>query len=131
MESKLFKNYIFVEPATWAFKNFSPKELACPCCGEFLYVPGAIKKLQQLRDLKGRPLIINSAYRCAKHNKEVGGAPNSKHMKGIAFDIDLLDHDRLMLTMDAMSCGFKGIGQYNTFIHVDARAQYGRWDMRR
>lgn len=30
---------------------------------------------------------ISSAYRCPDHNREIGGASNSQHMKGRALDV--------------------------------------------
>lgn len=43
--------------------------------------------LQPLRDLLGKPIIVNSGYRSPKVNKAVGGVPTSYHQKGLAADI--------------------------------------------
>lgn len=43
--------------------------------------------LQPLRDLYGKPITINSGYRCEALNKRVGGARTSQHMTGQAADI--------------------------------------------
>lgn len=43
--------------------------------------------LQPLRERYGKPIIVNSGYRCATLNKAVGGVSNSQHMKGEAADI--------------------------------------------
>lgn len=43
--------------------------------------------LEPLRELLGRPIVINSGYRCPELNKAVGGVSNSQHMKGEAADI--------------------------------------------
>lgn len=43
--------------------------------------------LQPLRDMYGRPIVVNSGYRCPELNKAVGGAKNSQHMTGQAADI--------------------------------------------
>ena len=37
--------------------------------------------------LGGRPIHVNSGYRCHALNKKIGGAKNSQHMKGLAADI--------------------------------------------
>ena len=37
------------------------------------------KLLQTLRDAYGKPMTINSGYRCPELNKAVGGVPNSQH----------------------------------------------------
>lgn len=43
--------------------------------------------LDPLRGLYGKPIIVNSGYRCPKLNKAVGGARNSQHLIGQASDI--------------------------------------------
>ena len=35
----------------------------------------------------GKPITVNSGYRCPKLNDAVGGAKNSQHMRGEAADI--------------------------------------------
>lgn len=44
--------------------------------------------LDPLRKAWGRPIIINSGYRCEKLNKLVGGATNSDHKYGRAVDME-------------------------------------------
>lgn len=43
--------------------------------------------LQPLRDAWGKPLAINSGYRCKELNAVVGGVPTSQHTKGEAADV--------------------------------------------
>lgn len=43
--------------------------------------------LDPLCDVYGDDIHVNSAYRCPWHNKAVGGAANSQHLKGQAADI--------------------------------------------
>ena len=43
--------------------------------------------LQPLRDAWGKPLAINSGYRCKALNAAVGGVPTSQHTKGEAADV--------------------------------------------
>ena len=43
--------------------------------------------LDPLRSIWGKPIRVNSGYRCPKLNAAVGGATNSSHMKGQAADI--------------------------------------------
>ena len=43
--------------------------------------------LQPLRDAWGKPLAVNSGFRCRELNEEVGGMPTSQHRKGEAADI--------------------------------------------
>lgn len=43
--------------------------------------------LDPLREMYGKPITINSGYRCPKLNAAVGGAKSSQHMRGEAADI--------------------------------------------
>lgn len=47
--------------------------------------------LQPLRQSLGKPVVINSGFRCPELNKAVGGSPNSQHMAGEAADIRVDD----------------------------------------
>jgi len=90
-----------------------------------------VNKLQELRDYLGVPLIINSAYRCPERNSQVGGATRSQHLLGNAVDISLKTVDNRKKLMElAETIGFNGIGEYNTFIHLDVRGSKARWSKR-
>lgn len=43
--------------------------------------------LDPIRRMWGKPIIVNSGYRCPKLNAAVGGSATSQHMKGEAADI--------------------------------------------
>lgn len=43
--------------------------------------------LDPLREAWGKPIHVNSGYRCRALNKAVGGVPASQHMRGEAADI--------------------------------------------
>lgn len=45
--------------------------------------------LDPLREAWGRPIIVNSGYRCDALNKVVGGVPTSQHRLGQAADLDV------------------------------------------
>lgn len=59
--------------------------------------PGSdvVEKLEKLidsvldpaREMWGKPLHVNSGYRCPELNKAVGGKSNSQHLRGEAADI--------------------------------------------
>lgn len=51
--------------------------------------------LEPARQRLGRPITVNSSYRCQVHNKTVGGVANSQHMKGEAADVCCEDNERL------------------------------------
>lgn len=69
-------------------RNYNRREFACKCgCGFDEIKPELVNLLQIIRDRAVAPVFINSGCRCAKHNKAVGGVPNSSHMGGYAADI--------------------------------------------
>lgn len=43
--------------------------------------------LDPLREAWGKPITVNSGYRCPALNKAVGGVPTSMHQQGCAADI--------------------------------------------
>ena len=69
---------------------------------------------------KGSAFIINSGYRSPSYNARVGGARNSQHTHGRAFDISKgsIGNIEKFLTLAAKN-GFVGFGMYNSFIHID------------
>jgi len=110
-------------------KYFTDKELACKHCGKCLVKQSLLDALDALRDKADVPIFVDSAYRCAEHNKAVGGVPNSEHVQGIAADIrmqgkNLMDMYNLAKQVEAFRLG--GIGVYDgNFIHVDTRPPKG------
>lgn len=104
-------------------KNFKVKEFRCKDGSEKILVDVdfVVNKLQLIRDHFEKPVTINSAYRTESYNKKVGGATNSYHVKGQAFDIVVRGHTPLEVARYAQSLGINGIIQYNTFVHVDSR----------
>lgn len=73
-------------------KNFKKSEFECKCCRElpadaWMNIDALVGMLDSVRDKFGRPIKVNSGYRCEKHNRKVGGARNSQHMTGEAADI--------------------------------------------
>lgn len=108
--------------ARWSGKwpNFTPKEIACKCCGEIVVDEASMDALQRLRDMWGEPLVINCGHRCFRHNKEVGGVAHSQHLT-LAFDVRMPKARHEAFIKLARQCGFRGIGHrdYETFVHLD------------
>jgi len=102
-----------------AWKYFSEDEMRCRCgCGQSRMDGHFMDMLDALRRAVGRPLPINSGYRCQKHDAEENGGGN--HTQGRAADIDCPDSSlRFLLISSALQLGFKRIGIAKTFIHVD------------
>ena len=49
--------------------------------------------LDPLREWYGKPIYVNSGYRCPELNKAVGGVENSYHVSGCAADIDARSYE--------------------------------------
>ena len=104
-------------------KYFTDKELACRCCGVNGITPAFLEKLDELREKYGKPIILNSAFRCPKHNQAIGGSPNSQHVLGLAVDISCTNSQERAQLLDASYIvGFRGRGIAKTFVHLDLRA---------
>ena len=121
-------------PWWWHWRNFTPKEVSCQCCGEIwdskygtvppIWFFEAMDALQRLRDKLGRPLVLTCGHRCRKHNKDVGGVDNSQHYTHIAFDCVCPFEDQQDFAQIAHDAGFKYVLTYpdRGFVHCDMRA---------
>lgn len=100
--------------------NFKPYEIASKGDGSILIDFEAMDKLQRARELAGKPMRINSAYRDEMHNALIGGAPRSYHLEGKAFDVSLQGFSKPELLRILRRAGFTGLGiNYNSFVHAD------------
>ena len=78
-------------------------------------------------------LLITSGFRHPIYNQYlrntgVGAAVNSQHMEGKALDCVMgRGAFRERFIEMAAAHGFKGIGRYNTFVHIDTRSYVARW----
>jgi len=99
---------------------FKTDEFTCPCCNKVIVSGYLIHLLNKIREGLGKPMTVNSGYRCKKHNKKVGGKDNSAHRRGTAADIECTNsHDRFIIKKLAYEAGFKRLKPYPTFIHLD------------
>lgn len=118
-------------------QHFRSSEFDCKgykCCVYTKINMRLVKKLEKLRKILGFALIINSGFRCETHNKNVGGAKYSKHRYGLAADIHIPKEKNIdEIAKIAKKLGFRGIGKYDTFIHLDVRKRIGvaEWDLRK
>ncbi|GAG01415.1 unnamed protein product [marine sediment metagenome] len=102
-------------------------ELKCKCgCGFCNVDYDALKMLVKARVILGKPIILNSAYRCERHNAVVGSTTNN-HTSGVAFDIRCENGAyRLKLIEALLMTGFERIVVYPDFIHVDNNLNYSK-----
>ena len=117
------------DPGRKLSPHFLEVELACRCCGRLLVQPELINKLELLRRLVGKPVLVNSGYRCPTHNRAVGGVVNSFHLRGKAADIRVPEMAVKEISPLAEKVGFDGIGLYpiQGIVHVDVRGYRARW----
>ena len=112
-------------------KYFSASEFACHCgCGKGSMDKNLVSKLDELRELVGAPIYVNSGYRCAQRNKNIGGSKDSQHLYGKAADIrtNAKGVTPAKFAQLAEKVGFDGIGIYKWGIHVDVRGKKARWN---
>ena len=116
--------------------NFKSTEFDCHgtnCCSETLIDQNLVSNLQKIRNHFGKPLKINSGYRCETHNSSVGGATGSRHTKGMAADFYIDGVTPREIAQYAESIGIKGIGLYeakdcgDNFVHIDTRTTKSFW----
>ena len=105
-------------------KWFKKEDFLCRCgkCKMPAEVEGNLMALvenvlEPAREKLGGPIIVNSGYRCERHNKAVGGVANSQHLRGEAADIRCADNNRLAKIIEENG-RFDQLIIYPTFIHV-------------
>ena len=103
-------------------KNFKSEEFACRCGGGCDAGPidmRLVRKLQEVRDLLGEPIKINSGLRCSAHNEAIKGNPHSAHLYAFAGDIAIPSSSYRFNILPLLISRFTRIGIGPDFIHVD------------
>lgn len=110
--------------------NFRAREFDCQgsgCCTETLVDDKLAQYLQRIREHFGKPIYV-TGYRCPVHNAKVSNAaPRSKHTLGMAADFHIDGIAPLAIAQYAEGIGIKGIGLYDTFVHIDTRETKSFW----
>lgn len=82
--------------------------------------PEFLRKLDSARELARTPFKLNSAFRSKEYELSKGRSGTSSHTKGVAVDIYCRSSRlRMRIVSSLVSVGFRRIGVYPTFIHVD------------
>lgn len=89
-----------------------------------------VQVLENLRAKLGCSINIKSGYRTPSHNKSVNGSRTSKHLKGMAADIECVKDDKIIpakkVCCAAQDLNLDGIAYINsTRTHIDVRGS--RW----
>ena len=109
-------------------ENFRLREAQCKDGSDLVLIhPAAVDLAQHLRDMFG-PVRISSWYRTVEHNRAIGGAHNSKHTMGMAFDWYPLTRDLEEVQAIVKKMPIGGVGLYEGFTHCDVFGKGRRWD---
>lgn len=73
--------------------------------------------LEPVRVRLGKPIVVNSGFRCPLYNRTVGGATGSQHMRGEAADIRCDDNRRLAKLIVEVG-KYDQLIIYPSFVHV-------------
>lgn len=72
--------------------------------------PGFMLMANAGRDFSNVQFKVISGFRTKEHNAEIGGAPNSAHLRGCAFDVACDDpHTRFLMVKGLILAGFTRI----------------------
>jgi len=111
-------------------EHFKSWELACPCCGVNDCTQALVDALEAFRAVVGKPVVVDSAYRCPKHNAAEKGATHSQHMLGQAADVRVAGMSAAQLEVIARTiAAIHGIGRadHQGYLHVDVREDPAKW----
>jgi uncharacterized protein YcbK (DUF882 family) len=102
-------------------KHFSKREMACPHCQVCLMRDQFMLQLEALRTSMNRALTVSSGYRCPDHNRSIGGAKNSQHLKGNAADISTagMTEEEIKQLIEIAKTLFTAVVKGPGFVHVD------------
>lgn len=110
-------------------EHFSSREFQCHCgCGLCAPDPSLLYRLEEVRQMYGKPINISSGTRCKIHNAAVGGNSRSGHLVKAdgyskAADIEVFDGTEMYELLTLLIRYFPRIGLDGRgdkrFIHVD------------
>lgn len=118
-------------------ENFTVEELANNKAQEVIKINLTpkliefIQMVQELRDVYGKPINVNSCYRTESYNRSVGGDKNSAHLEGVALDFKAHPEDYVKLTewwraICSSHNKIGGINYYTNGVHItNDEARFG------
>jgi hypothetical protein len=117
---------------TWAEAlHFSGSNYRRPASASVVYgILRIAPALQEIRGMYGdRPIIINSWHRDPVTNRQVGGASQSRHMRGDAVDFRIpgVSPYAIYERLDSWWGNRGGLASSSVFTHIDARGYRARW----
>ncbi len=112
--------------------HFNAREFRCKCGKEheILISTELVDKLEKLYEkLDCSKIIVTSGYRCAEHDKNVGGSGTGQHTKGNAADICCYGQDGQPISSKIVCCKAQDIG-FTGIANITAAYQYTHVDVR-
>ena len=113
-------------------KYFRKEEFECRCCGSTgspqvgENIEALVENvLDPVRERYGKPIYVNSGYRCHRHNVAVGGVANSQHMKGEAADLRIDGNPEVLARVIVENGKWDQMIIYPTFVHVSYKRNGG------
>lgn len=106
--------------------HFKVKEFACKDGTPIVFVDEYLAVILEIARKKiDKPIIITSGYRTVSHNKKVGGAKYSYHMRGMAADIRAngVTPKELAKVLNSIVPNSSGIIVYDNWVHFDTRIE--------
>jgi uncharacterized protein YcbK (DUF882 family) len=126
-----------VAPSGLITPHWGYRELACRHCNRIPsreIIENTARWLETVRhELGDHVMHALSGARCATHNRNVGGAKNSYHVKGWALDFvcrDLSVAETWRRCLELQERGIiRGLGYYpGRFVHIDRREGRANWE---
>lgn len=97
------------------------EEVECRCgykeCRGYKMSLDTILAFEFTRKEFGKPIKVNSGFRCEKHNVDVGGVDHSRHVLGQALDLRAKNSNDLRRLGVIAKKHFDVVLEYDTFVH--------------
>lgn len=117
--------------------HFNVQEFRCKCGKTHnIYVSDELVSMLEsiFQKMNCSMATITSGYRCATHDRSVGGYGSGPHVEGVAVDICFYDKSGKPISTKLISClaqdmGFKGIANITSdyaYIHLDMKGRIYR-----
>lgn len=118
-------------------EHFKVREFRCKDGSDPVFIDTELVDiLEKIRVHFDKPVTLTSAYRTASYNKAIGGATYSQHCYGKAADIQVQGisvenvyayAEKLLGERGGLGIYPPGLGRANGWVHIDVRADKGRW----
>ncbi len=111
-------------------EHFEDREFYCKCfrsqcAGKRAPHPDLLLRLERIRQLYRKPIVVLSGVRCVEQNAAVGGTCDSEHLVGKAADVACADSAaRMALVKFALLADVRRVGIGRTFLHLGVSSSH-------